>query len=189
MAKIAKKSDAMDAIEKLTASILEIASPKQSIKTQKVLRSAYLDFSATMSEAALPTRVSEAERAELKKTFLSVAADFEAKAKALSGLAAERSIASASPAVESLAPMPAFSDMDELALESGRSTPDLLAKLSYDKFQHGDFAEARYFSLEWQKSLSSQKASDALFGESNLEKFRHALSTKLIERDPVSEEF
>ena len=189
MANITKKSDAMDAIEKSAAGILEIASQKQAISTQKILRAAYLDFADTMTNAALPSHVSEAERNELKKSFITVATDFTTKAKALAP-PEDRKIASVAAAVEAEEKIPELNGKDEEAISAGNTnSPDLLGKMAYAKFKKGEFGEARYFSIEWQKSLENSKASDSAFKQDGLEKFHVLLSTKYAERDPVNEEF
>jgi hypothetical protein len=198
-ANISKKTAAMDQIEKLAGNVIKIGTPKQILTAKDIIRQAYLDFADTMENAALPSKLSEKEGQDLKKTFLTFAQQFKDKA---AGLAAESAGAAGSagrsPATVGAEPaangfkLASLSSDDNSLLENGTvpqgRAAELFAKKAYSLYQDGKFGEAKYFAEKWGKEAGAVAAGQP-YGQSDLEKFQSLLSDKLPDTDPVSKDF
>jgi tetratricopeptide (TPR) repeat protein len=187
-ANIGKKTKALEGIEKVSATVIKIGTPKQVIGAKNLIREAYVDFAETMETAALPSKLSDAEKEELKKTFLSFAKDFRDKAAALESKdEGQRELASAEAPDLKLA---SLSGEEKSWLENGaipqEKAAELFAKKAYSLYKDGKFGEAKYFSEKWKKTVANAAEG---YGAPQLEQFQAMLSQKLPSIDPVSQEF
>ena len=82
-ANLAKKTAAMERLEHNVEVILKTGTSKQAVSAKNTLKSAYQDFADTLEQANTPSKLSDEEKAELKKSFLSFAQEFQKKAQAL----------------------------------------------------------------------------------------------------------
>jgi cellulose synthase operon protein C len=201
-ANISKKTRAMEELESHVEAVVKIGTPKQILAARNFLRLAYLDFAEVMESAAVPSSLNEADREELKKSFVNFAKGFREKATALETKEepkrelAQAGDASKAPAdgkpVEKQAQfkLAALSSEEKALLENGAvpeaRAAEIYAKKAFGLFQDGRFGEARYFSEKWR-----QKAAAATpgYGTAELERFQAMLLEKLPETDPMSREF
>jgi tetratricopeptide (TPR) repeat protein len=189
-ANIAKKTAALEALEKSAEAVIKVGTAKQILAAKNQVRLAYLDFAEAMETAAVPSKLTDQEKEELKKSFHIFAKDFREKAASLEHKeeAATRTIASIENKNE--LKLSSLSGEEERWLEAGiepvEKAAELYAKKAYQLFQDGKYGDARYFSEKWKKALS--RATEAYGGET-LERFQGMLTEKMPEADPVSIEF
>lgn len=184
-ANIGNKTKALETFEKLAENVIKVGTPKQILQAKGMLRAAYLDFAVTMETAAVPSKLNDAEKEELKKSFVTFAKDFHDRAKAL-----ETEPDGRSPASEVTAPelkIASLSGSDESLLKSGEvpteRAAELFAKKAFDSYKNGRFGEARYYGEKWKRELASAPAE---FNSTQLDRFQAALAEKLPEVDPLS---
>ncbi|MGE3260380.1 MAG: tetratricopeptide repeat protein [Bacteriovoracia bacterium] len=186
-ANIGNKTKALEEFEKLAENVIKVGTPKQIGQARNMLRLAYLDFAETMETAAVPSKLSDAEKEELKKSFVTFAKDFHDRANALEGTPESRNLASAAPAPE--LKIGSLSSSDERLLKSGEVPSDraveIFAKKAYDSYKNGRFGEARYFGEKWKRQLASSSA-PAEYGSPELDRFQAVLAEKLPEVDPLT---
>jgi cellulose synthase operon protein C len=187
-ANIGKKTKALEEIERQAEIIVKIGTPKQVLASKEVLKSAYLDFAETMELAAVPSKLSDAEKEELKKSFLIFAADFKEKAKSFETLQ-NREVASEEKKPE--LKLSSLSSEEKGLIEAGlipkeRAT-EIFAKKAFSSFKAGNFGEAKYFVEKWKKESETNPATG--FGKEQLDMFQAMLTEKLPELDPVGKEF
>ena len=185
-ANIGKKTKALEAFEKSAEVVIKIGSEKQILAAKNLVRQAYLDFAETMEQSALPKALSEADKEELRKTFLAFAQDFKNKAAALEVKDTVRAPASVNPEMQ----MASLSSEESSLLENGQipteKSGELYAKKAVALFKSGKYGEARYFGEKWKKNLA---ASDPAYGSSQFDLFQSLLSEKLPSTDPVAANF
>lgn len=191
-ANIGNKTKALDAFEKLAENIIKVGTPKQIMQARNMLRVAYLDFAETMETAAVPSKLSDAEKEELKKSFVTFAKDFHDKASALEAQGGQEA-ASRAPASEAAPELKigSLSGSDASLIESGEvpneRAAELFAKKAYDSFKNGKFGEARYFGEKWKHQLANGTA-PVEYSAPELDKFQAALAQKLPDVDPISKD-
>ncbi|MGZ3693987.1 MAG: tetratricopeptide repeat protein [Bdellovibrionota bacterium] len=187
-ANIGNKTKSLEEFEKLAENVIKIGTPKQIVQARNMLRLAYLDFAETMETAAVPSKLSDAEKVELKKSFVTFAKDFHDRATALEA-APGTDRAPASVAAEPQFKIGSLSNSDENLLKSGdvpnERAVEIFAKKAYDSYKNGRFGEARYFGEKWKRQLASSTAS-AEYSSPELDRFQAALAEKLPEVDPLT---
>jgi hypothetical protein len=188
-ANIGKKTKGLEEVERLAEVVIKIGTPKQVIAAKEVIRQAYLEFAETMETSALPSKLSDTEKEELNKSFISFAKDFRDKAAGLENKEADRGLAS----VESATPdfkLSSLSGEERGWIEDGLVPSDraaeLFAKKAYSLYRDGKFSEAKYFGEKWKKTVSSAAEG---YGLDQLERFQALLAEKLPVLDPMSREF
>lgn len=189
-ANIAKKTNALEALEKSAEAVIKVGTSKQILAAKNSVRLAYLEFAETMESAAVPSKLSDQEKEELKKSFVLFAKDFREKALALETKEdPSRAVASAEVMKADLK-LGSLSGEEENWLESGteplEKAAEVYAKKAYQLFRDGKYGDARYFSEKWKKALG--RASEE-YGSSILEQFQVMLTEKMPEADPVSKDF
>lgn len=192
---IGKKTKALEELERLSENLMKIGTPKQIDRTKNVVRLAYLEFAEAMETAAVPSKLSDSEKEELKKSFQTFAKEFRDRASGLEVKPEEggRALASVegSPKAETLK-IGSLSREESNWIENGAVPQDkaaeLFAKKAFALYQDGKFGEARYFSEKWKKQVGSLAAGQP-YGPSDLEQFQSMLSEKLPDLDPVSRDF
>lgn len=193
-ANIGNKTQGLEAIEKLAETVIKVGTPKQILGAKNVLRQAYADFAETMETAATPSKLSDAEKEELKKSFLTFAKEFRDRAAGFDSKEEEgggRALASVG-AVAPTLKIGSLSSEDRKLLEEGQVPPEraaeIFAKKAFSLYEDGKYGEARYYSEKWKKQIGSGAALP-LFGEAEFTQFQAMLSEKLPELDPVSKDF
>ena len=193
-ANIGNKTKGLEELEKLAETVIKMGTPKQILGAKNVLRQAYADFAETMETAATPSKLSDAEREELKKSFLAFAKEFRDRAAGFEtkeGEAGGRGLASVAPAAPAMK-MASLSSDERKLLEEGRvpneRAAEIFAKKAFSLYEDGKYGEARYYSEKWKKQLGAGAALP-LFGEAELSQFQAMLGEKLPELDPVSKDF
>jgi tetratricopeptide (TPR) repeat protein len=188
-ANIGKKTKGLEEIERLAETVIKIGTPKQVIGAKNVIRQAYLEFAETMESAALPSKLTDAEKEEVKKTFVTFAKDFRDRAAGLESKEAERQLAS----VEAEAPklkMSSLSSEERGWIENGsvpqERSAEVFAKKAFSLYEDGKFGEAKYFSEKWKKLIGSAGEG---YGSTQLEQFQAMLAEKMPNLDPVSKDF
>jgi len=175
------------------AAVVKIGTAKQVLAAKNSLRLAYLDFAEAMETAATPSSMSDAEQAQLKKSFQDFAKGFREKAAAFE-TKEEVPRAPASAEAKNEDPLDKIGTLstEEIGwIENGQvpatKAAEVYAKKAIALFRDGKFGEARYFGEKWKK----QATSAALPGYStqDFERFSARLSEKLPENDPVSSTF
>ena len=195
-ANIGNKTKALEDIEKLAENIMKVGTGKQILSARDVIRQAYLDFAETMETANVPSKLADADKEELKKSFVTFATGFREKAATFADTAAPaeegRKLASVAPAKESwkIAGLTA----DEKALFESGTMPseraaEIFAKKAYSLYEDGKYGEARFYSEKWKKQLNGSEPATVAFGMNGLNTFQGMLADKLPELDPVSKDF
>ncbi len=190
-ANIGKKTKALENIEQLAETIIKVGTPKQILEAKGIIRTAYLDFADTMETAAVPSKLSDAEKEELRKSFQTFAKEFKDRAASLeSQEEGGRSLAS----IENAKPdihLGSLSSEESQWIENGaipkERAAELFAKKAYSLYQDGKFGEAKYFSEKWRKEAAGSGGNT--YGSQQLEQFQAMLSEKLPDLDPVSRGF
>lgn len=80
---IAKKSQGMDAIEQSAVEILQNGGEHTVVRAKELVGFAYLEFAAAMEAAAVPSRLSDKEKQDLKASFVKLASELREKAYAV----------------------------------------------------------------------------------------------------------
>lgn len=191
-ANIGKKTQAMELLESKAEAVIKIGTAKQILSARNILRAAYADFADVMETAAVPSTLSEAEGAELKKTFVTFAQGFKEKAASLEvkeAAPAERTPAAAEKKEEPLK-IGSLSGEEKSWIENGlvpaEKAAEVYAKKAFALFEDGKFGEARYFGEKWKKQAHSAAPG---YGAAEYEKFQDMLAAKLPDADPVSHDF
>jgi cellulose synthase operon protein C len=193
-ANIGRKTAGLEEIERLAEAVIKIGTPNQILSAKNVIRLAYLEFAETMESAAQPSRLSDAEKEELKLSFQAFAKDFRDKAAALEVSQAQRSPASedGGPAAAPELKFSALSKEENSWLENGDipegKGAELFAKKAYSLFRDGKFGDARYFTEKWKRQTASVESGKP-YGTPDLERFKQMLAEKLPDLDPVTREF
>jgi tetratricopeptide (TPR) repeat protein len=192
-ANIGKKTKGLEEIERLSETLIKIGTPKQILSAKNVMRLAYLEFAETMETAAVPSKLSDGEKEELKKSFLSFGKEFRERASSLEVKDdGGRAIASTDTPKANELKMPSLSREESNWIESGAVPQDkaaeLFAKKAFSLYRDGKFGEARYFSEKWKKQVGALAAGQP-FGAAELELFQAMLSEKIPDLDPVSRDF
>jgi tetratricopeptide (TPR) repeat protein len=190
-ANIGNKTKALAEFEKLAENVIKAGTPKQINQARNMLRMAYIDFAETMEIAAVPSKLNDAEKAELKKSFVTFAKDFRDRAGALDVAPGTDGRAPASVAAEPEFKIGSLSNSDEKLLKSGdvpnERAVEIFAKKAYDSYKNGRFGEARYFGEKWKRQLAST-GSSAEYATQELDRFQAALAEKLPDVDPLTRE-
>ncbi len=186
-ANISKKTNALEKVEKVAEAVIKIGTPKQILAAKNVVHLAYMDFADTMENAALPSKLNEAESAELKKSFQAFAKEFRDKAAGFQASEGERQLASQESSLE----FSSLSSEERSWLKEGKvpmeKAAEVYAKKAYASLQDGKFGEAKYFSEKWKKEIG--KVGNAGYGSGEFDRFQALLLERLPEADPVSREF
>lgn len=197
-ANIGNKTKAMEKLEKTVENIIAIGSSKQILEAKNILKAAYNDFADTMEQSALPSKLSDAEKEELRKAFNTFAQDFRQKASVLEVKEENRSVASvdASPSgkEEEIPSLGRLSSEEEDRLAKGEVPSELAAQIyakkAYSLFKDGKYGDARYFSEKWKRNISSISGeSENLYNQNNFEIFQRVLTSKVPSTDPLSQSF
>lgn len=191
-ANIGKKTQALEAFEAKAEAVIKIGTAKQILAARNLLKSAYSDFAEVMETAAVPSTLSDAEGAELRKTFQNFAQGFKEKAASFDSKEApeaERTPAAAEKKDTALR-LGSLSGEERGWIESG-SVPteraaEIYAKKAFALFEDGKYGEARYFSEKWKKQAHSAAPG---YGAAEYEKFQEMLAAKMPDTDPVSHDF
>jgi tetratricopeptide (TPR) repeat protein len=187
-ANIGKKTKALEEIERQAEIIVKIGTPKQVLASKEVLKAAYLDFAETMELAAVPSKLSDAEKEELKKSFLTFANDFKEKAKTFETIQ-NREVASEEKKPEFT--IGSLSSEEKNLIEAGlipkEKATEIFAKKAFASFREGNFGEAKYFVEKWKKESEINPANG--FGKEQIDLFQAMLTEKLPDLDPVGKEF
>lgn len=193
-ANIGNKTKAMDLIEKTAEGIIKIGTSKQILATKNIVRLAYIEFAETMEAAAVPSKLSDQDKEQLKASFLTFAKDFRDRATALEVKEEKREIASTTAPAEKPAELKvgSLSSEERKLLENGQVPAErgaeLYAKKAFELFQDGKYGEAKYFSEKWKQGLSGGTVRDE-FNKNTWDRFQSLLTEKFPEIDPVSQEF
>jgi TolA-binding protein len=194
-ANIGNKTREMDMLEQNAEAIIKIGTPKQISAARGILRSAYGDFADTMETAALPSKLSEADQAELKKSFMTFAKGFREKAATFedrTSVAGNRSPASID-IPKALEPLKigSLSNEESAWIENGQvpneKAGEVYAKKAFALYKDGKYGEARYFSEKWKKEISATPTPG--YGARDYEQFQAMLGEKLPETDPMGQDF
>jgi tetratricopeptide (TPR) repeat protein len=190
-ANIGKKTQALEELERQAETVVKIGTPKQVLQAKEILRAAYLDFADTMETAAVPSKLSDAEKEELKKSFLTFANEFKEKAKSFENTEDKtREVASEEGKKVELK-LSSLSSEESRLLEQGlvpkEKATEIFAKKAFASFKNGKFGEARYFGEKWKKELESGGTEG--FGKDQLDLFQAMLTEKIPDLDPVGKEF
>ena len=204
-ANIGKKSKAIESIEKLAETIMGIGTAKQIQTAKTMIKGAYLEFAMTLEMAAVPSKLSDSEKEELRKSFIAFATDFRGKADKIivqDNTVDARAIASISKdekipvvpyapeaSVEEVAMNQMYAKEEELlsnGLIVSSKSAEIYAKKAFQFFQNGQYNEAKYFSEKWKNALNG--APDA-YGSHAQQKFQASLAEKLPDSDPLSMRF
>jgi hypothetical protein len=189
---IGKKTKALEEVERLAELVIQIGTPKQIISARNVIRLAYLDFAEAMEEAALPSKLTDAEKTELKKSFLTFAKDFRDRAETLNGAAGtnDRAPASLAEAPKPELKLGSLTREESNLIREGRvpaeRAAEIYAKKALASLEDGRPGEARYFGEKWKKELGT---GGEQFGSAQFDQFQALLVEKLPDLDPVSREF
>lgn len=188
---IGKKTKALEEIERLAEIIISMGTPKQILGAKNIIRLSYLEFAEAMESSAVPSKLSDSEKDELRKSFQAFAKDFRDRAATLEVKEeGTRSLASSGKADG--IKLGSLSREETSWIENGSIPQDkaaeLFAKKAFALFKDGKFGEARYFSEKWKKQAGSLAAGQP-YGVSDLEQFQSMLSEQLPDLDPVSRDF
>ncbi len=191
-ANIGKKTNAMEILEGKAESVIKIGTAKQIQAARNVLRLAYADFAEVMETSAVPSTLSEAEGAELKKTFQNFAKGFREKAASFETKDEQtaRVPATAATNKEDGLKIGSLSGEERSWIENGmvpgEKAAEVYAKKAFALFKDGKYGEARYFGEKWKKQAHSATPG---YGASEYELFQSMLGEKLPDADPVSHDF
>jgi hypothetical protein len=143
-----------------------------------------------METAALPSKLSDAEKAELRKSFQKFAQDFRDRAGTLEVKDGGRGLASADDGKKPELRLGSLSREEAKWLDEGQvpaeKAAEVYAKKAYAVFRDGNFGEAKYFGEKWKKEMQPAAAA---YGRADLESFEALLAEKFPEVDPMSREF
>lgn len=194
-ANIGKKTQALAEVERLAENVIKIGTPKQVVGAKNVIRQAYLEFAETMETAAVPSKLADAEKEELKKSFQTFAKEFRERAASFETSEAAgsgRTLASVTPVREDTLRLGSLSGQEDTWIKDGavpqERAAELFAKKAYELYKDGKFGEARYFSEKWKKQAGTLAIGQP-YGAAQLEQFQAMLSDKLPDLDPVSRDF
>lgn len=195
-ANIGKKTKALEEIERQAEIIVKIGTPKQVLAAKEILKNAYIEFAETMETAAVPSKLTDAEKEELKKSFVTFAGEFREKAKTFESVEDKsRAVASQEGASEKNEKpelkMASLSSEEAKFIEQGnvpkeRAT-EIFAKKAFASFKNGKYGEAKYFVEKWKKEMAIQSREG--FGKEQIDLFQAMLTEKLPDVDPVGYEF
>ena len=192
-ANIGNKTKAMEEIEKLAETVIKVGTPKQIMAAKNAIRLAYVEFAESMETAATPSKLSDAEREELKKSFLTFAKEFRDRAAGLEVKEEEggRKLASVESSSADLK-LGSLSGEERGLLENGQvpaeRAAEIFAKKAFTLFRDGKYGEARYYSEKWKKQVEAGSTL-AGFGSAELSQFETMLAEKMPELDPVTKDF
>ena len=193
-ANIGKKTKALEDIERQAEIIVKIGTPKQVLAAKEILKNAYIEFAETMETAAVPSKLTDAEKEELKKSFVTFAGEFREKAKSFEtvddksrAVASEQAASNEKPELK----MASLSSEEAKLIEQGnvpkeRAT-EIFAKKAFASYKNGKYGEAKYFVEKWKKEMANQSREG--FGKEQMDLFQAMLTEKLPDVDPVGFEF
>ncbi len=183
-ANITKKKQALEAFERSVKALIKIGSRKQILSAQDYLKQAYLDFAETMDTAAMPAKLAENEKSDLKQSFHQFAEEFRKKADDFEKISTNIEREPASEVSENEI---AFTKLDDAEAEKalaeiGKQSPSAYARYALHRFQLGDYKEARYYLMQWLKLAKAKNSGDEtrLMGA-----LRSELSQKFPDKDPM----